>query len=125
MPEDMTEVGQVCCDLWWTTIIEKEQLVKILEEALLEKGEENPEERAKVLLDDYIKQEANGYLNEIKVEHGQYWLYHYEGSEGFNDKFASPDLLLHPSIEAKFVLSPRKLELVDKIDLEQNQSPKM
>jgi hypothetical protein len=96
-----------------------------LAEALLEKGEENPEGRAKVLLEDYIKQETNSYLNEIKVEPGQYWLYHYEGDDEFHNKFASPDLPLHPSIEAKFVLSPRRLELVEKLDVEKTQAPKI
>ena len=120
LPEGMKEIGQVCCDLWWTTIIEKENLVEIIARSLAQKDLEDPntlKERSETILADYIEEKVpNGYLNEIKIPPGQYWLYQYQGEEDFYEVFESPDLPLHPSMETKFVLSSRRLEFVDKRD---------
>lgn len=97
-------VGSVTTDLWWATIIDRQRLVEIV-------ASEIGAEAATLAVNDYL--EKNDVLR-IKVTPGTHCLYFSGQPELFTENFHSPDLVMDPSVEPMFVLSPRTLELTEK-----------
>lgn len=106
--KDIKIRGSVCTDLWWATVIEREQLVSLVSSKI---GQEAAEQAVARYLD-----ENKHNFTEVKLEPGTYHLYFAGDPEKFGEKFSSPDLKLHDRIEPMFVLSKNRLELVDKPD---------
>ena len=114
------KIGQICCDYWWGSIIEKEQLILIVE-TYLDKQNTKEEHRliATNIVNDYIEKHKDRYLVQAYVEPGKYYLYHHpvtkdQDGDVFAKNFYSPDFQLDPAITPKFILSNRKLEIIDK-----------
>ncbi len=99
------ELGSVCTDLWWATIIEREHLVSIV-------ARTHGEEEAERLVAAYLVEHAH-VVNEVKVSPGKHMLYFAGDPEIIEERFAAKDFPMGP-IEPYFVLSNRKLDLVAK-----------
>lgn len=95
-------VGEVCTDMWRTTIIEHGRLVDMVAASV-------GREEAVRMVDEYV---AENGVARIRVEPGTHHVY-FGGreEEDFGDDFASDDLDVPTGIRPIFVLSPRPLSL--------------
>ena len=102
-PDGVQDLGMVCTDLWWTTIIEKERLAEIVAETV------GPEDAAK-MVDAYIEEHGT-FITQVKVAPGTHHLYFSGDEEIFRERFRSNDVAIPSAVEPMFILSNRPLTL--------------
>jgi hypothetical protein len=107
-----TELGSVCCDLWWTTIIERVHLEELLAEVRSYSIEE-----ARADLDKYLAKEG-GNVAQFTIEPGTKHLYFSGNHEDFALAFHSPSVQEPKGFEPFFVLADRELELTPRPAIE-------
>lgn len=118
-PGDLKEVGYVCTDLWWATMIEKEQLINLVAKSL-------GNEAATKTVNDYIeerKDKGSSDFTELHVTPGTYTLNFRSSYQDFNNEFSSDDINIG-NIEPYFVLSDKALTLKPKESTKDPKTPK-
>ena len=100
---DGDHLGNVCTDLWWTTIIDKQVLLDICATAM-------PREQALQEIDAFLAQYDHTVMT-TQVPPGTYHLYFSGDTETFAEKFDSPDADMSAFEKPMFILSPVPLNL--------------
>jgi hypothetical protein len=99
------ELGSVCTDLWWTTIIDRQVLTDLVATTM-------PRAQAIQEVDDIIKEYSHTMMI-AHVEPGTHHLYFSGSPSTFQKTFASEELALDDFDEPMFVLSATPLTLKD------------
>jgi len=106
------DIGSVCTDLWWVTVVERERLIEIVAES---RGREEAEQ----VVAEYLRKHEDDIVR-AQVEPGVHHLYFSGDYHGFRDAFRSPDLEIAHGIQPFFVLSDRPLRLEADAEMEQS-----
>jgi hypothetical protein len=103
-PCEGEELGRVCTDLWWVTIIERARLVDIVAGTV-------GKEEAERIVEDYLAEHGR-HIIRAEVAPGTHHLYFHPETEDFDAAFRSDDCPT-AGVEAMFVLSDKRLVLTD------------
>lgn len=101
-PKRLKSFGPVCTDLWWVSMIEREQLVSVIAGELGDAGVA----KAESLVADYLKQND---VIEVIVPPGTYHLYSHGNHERFASLFNAWDFDVSGIEKPYFVLSNKEL----------------
>lgn len=77
------EAGQICTDLWAVTIVEKNQLIKIVENKLAKKEGIDTAQKAEKIVEKYLVENKNN-ITQIQIEPGQYTLNYHGNYQKFS-----------------------------------------
>lgn len=112
-PQNYHSLGNICTDLWWVTMIERENLVSIIAKS---KGQEEAEK----IVNSYV---AENDVTSISVPPGTYHLYYDSDNRRFHNLFASDDIKFEGISKPLFILAKNELTLLPTI--RETRKPKM
>lgn len=100
-PKNFRSLGNICTDLWWATMIERENLVSMIAKT---KGQVDAER----MVAEYL---AENDVTEISVPPGEYHLYYDSDNRRFDKLFVSDDINLDGISKPLFILAKNELTL--------------
>jgi hypothetical protein len=101
------DLGSICTDLWWVTLIDRQVLEGLLARTM-------PMDEAKATVAAYVKDPSHN-VRQAKVTPGTHHLYFAGSPHTFQTTFAAPEVPVD-GMDIRFLLSAKPVTLVPKVE---------